>query len=105
MIPELPTITHPTDRPNYTEVTLYGPQGAMITLAYSYATCVAFQAYGVPDLRGPRVRGNEWGPTTGKHMAQFAPAVPKSERIGGAEFAELVSRALAAVLAPAEVTA
>lgn len=57
---DMPTINHPTDRPNFTEVGLGG-----LTLWFSYRTCVGFDEY---DGRGPVVRENEWGPTTGKHL-------------------------------------
>lgn len=54
-------IDHPTDRPNFTLVTI-GP----IELAFSYRTVIGFRL----DSIGPWVtRPNEWGPTTGRHLA------------------------------------
>jgi len=56
----IPTIDHPTDRPNFTRIEIEGR-----TLWYSYRTLIAFNAY---NGSGPVVRENVWGPTTGKHL-------------------------------------
>ncbi len=56
----IPTIDHPTDRPNFTRVEVAG-----VWYWFSYSTCVAVSFH---DGRGPIVRVNEWGPTTGKHL-------------------------------------
>ena len=61
----VPTIKHPTDRPNFTVVTLDGGGNRELWLAFSYETCVGFMR---PMWDKWIVRQNEWGPTTGKHM-------------------------------------
>lgn len=69
-----PTISHPTDRPNFTEVTV-GP----IDLTFSYRTVIAFRGPGEPSLV---VSENCWGPTTGKHLnyvSDRAGRVPRGE--------------------------
>lgn len=53
-------INHPTDRPNFTIVTVGDVQ-----LAFSYKTIVGFNAI---DGRGWVVSENLWGNTTGKHL-------------------------------------
>lgn len=54
------TISHPTDRPNFTRADL-----GDITIWFSYETPIAFRA---PGLRGTVVRENDWSTTTGKHL-------------------------------------
>ena len=54
------SITHPTDRPNFSIVTL----GAR-SVAFSYDTPIGFKLY--PYHRWT-TRVNDWGPTTGKHL-------------------------------------
>lgn len=56
------TIDHPTDRPNFTEVT-FGD----LTVWFSYRTPVGFMFPG----EGRVVRENDWGPTTGKHLNEI----------------------------------
>ena len=56
----IPTIDHPTDRPNFTRVELEGK-----TLYYSYKTLIGFNLY---NGSGPVVRVNDWKQTTGKHL-------------------------------------
>lgn len=55
----LPTVTHPTDRPNFCEVEL-----GEISIYFSYQTPIAFWS----RQTGRVVRENRWGPTTGKHI-------------------------------------
>lgn len=54
-----------------------------IQIWFSYETVIAFGVVG--DV--PKVRENEWGPTTGKHMNHIG--VPAKSRIEGAEFERL----------------
>ena len=74
---DLPTICHPTDRPNLTEVSV-GP----IELTYSYRTVIRFYGPGEPRFV---VRANDWGPTTGKHL-NYCDGGDKAARIPGPEF-------------------
>lgn len=68
----IPTISHPTDRPNLTVVYVDG-----IAYGFSYETCIAFNAY---DAHGWIVSENLWGPTTGKHCNYFSHnRIPRSE--------------------------
>jgi hypothetical protein len=53
-----PTISHPTNLPNFTVVDS-GP----VAYAFSYKTCVGFNVG-----TGWNVVENSWGPTTGKHL-------------------------------------
>ena len=62
---KLPTVKHPTDRPNFTVVTLNAAEDRELWLAFSYETCVGFTR---PAWDKWVVRQNLWGPTTGKHM-------------------------------------
>ena len=57
---QVPSISHPTDRPNFTLVTT--PDGD--TLWFSYRTVIAFQRGFGPII----VRQNDWSNTTGKHL-------------------------------------
>ncbi len=70
------TIDHPTDRPNFTEVTL-----GELTVWFSYRTPVGFMAPGT----GRVVRANVWGPTTGKHL-NYIDQGDKGSRLTGASF-------------------
>lgn len=56
----LPTISHPTGRANFTIVTVGGTQ-----FAFSYETVVGFVE---PGDTSWTVSENDWGPTTGKHL-------------------------------------
>ena len=56
---QLPSISYPTDRPNFTEVTI-----GDITVWYSYSTPVAFYT----SETGKIVRENDWAQTTGRHL-------------------------------------
>lgn len=55
---KLPSINHPTDRPNFYEIETDG-----ITFWYSYKTCIAFRGDG-----GLVIRENDWSVTTGRHL-------------------------------------
>ena len=55
----MPQINHPTDRPNFSIVNVFG-----ITVAFSYWTMIGFQFPG----RDWVIIENQWGPTTGKHL-------------------------------------
>ena len=70
-----PTVDHPTNRPNFCHVFCGG-----IGYWFSYKTCIAFKAPGQPLV----VRENDWGPTTGKHLAYLG--VDKKDRISGEAF-------------------
>ena len=67
---KLPTVKHPTNRPNFTVVTLNAAEDRELWLAFSYETCVGFMR---PAWDKWIVRQNEWGPTTGKHMNVLNP--------------------------------
>ena len=54
-----PTISHPTNRPNYAEV-----QVGRIRYAFSYRTCIG----AAHPEHGVITRENVWGPTTGRHL-------------------------------------
>lgn len=54
-------IEHPTDRPNFTLVTV-----GDLELAFSYKTVIGFNAGD-----GWYLSENLWGPTTGKHLNQL----------------------------------
>lgn len=58
----VPTVEHPTGRPNFTIV-----RTNRARYAYSYETLIGFAGYG--EILGKwKLRQNEWGPTTGKHL-------------------------------------
>jgi hypothetical protein len=67
------SIDHPTDRPNFTEVTL-----GDTTIYFSYRTPIAF--YGANGLV---IRENDWGPTTGKHLNYVSTT---AKRVDGGSF-------------------
>ncbi len=71
----VPTISHPTDRPNYSVVTL-GDR----TFFFSYSTCVGFHS---PDT-GTVASENRWSNTTGRHLNLFS---DKSDRLPHDQFA------------------
>ena len=83
---EAPTISHPTDRPNFTVVTI-GDR----TYWFSYRTCVGFLDYSTG--RGIVVRRNDWGPTTGKHLNYIDDGTPqaKARRVDGEAFQALLA--------------
>ena len=56
----IPSISHPTDRPNFTIVTV-----GDIKFAFSYETVVGFAR---DDDTAWTVTENNWGPTTGGHL-------------------------------------
>lgn len=82
----IPRVTHPTGRPNYSEV----ETGNGLTYAFSYATCVGFMG-----PRGRLTRENDWGPTTGRHLNYWDGGSPeaKAQRIPGALFERLLADA------------
>ena len=82
---QLPTISHPTDLPNFTVVTI-GER----TYWFSYTTCVGFLDYSTG--RGIVVRENVWGPTTGKHLNEIdgGDARAKARRVNAETFAILL---------------
>lgn len=65
----IPTITHPTDRPNYTIVGVGG-----LTICFSYSTPIAFHNEKEGFVRRP----NDWKQTTGKHFNQFCDSYDQS---------------------------
>lgn len=71
----LPSIVHPTDRPNFAIVHLPN-----VTLAFSYETCIAFRAQ-----LDWMVRENDWSATTGKHL-NYLDAGNKADRLPSEEF-------------------
>lgn len=85
----IPSIDHPTGRPNYTVVTV----GA-VTIHYSYRTPVVFRA----PSAGMVARNNVWGPTTGRHIAEAVGRPMSSARFRRMDEAEFTA-ALRAALA------
>ena len=79
----IPSISHPTDRPNFSVVTTETG-----TYWFSYSTCIAFQRSGRII-----VRANDWGPTTGKHLSEIdgGSADAKKSRLPSAEFESLLT--------------
>lgn len=67
-------IAHPTNRPNFTRVTV-----GSLTLWFSYETIVGFHT---PTL-GTVASENVWGNTTGKHLNYFS---DRSQRLPRADF-------------------
>jgi hypothetical protein len=67
------SISHPTDRPNFSVVTI-----GSLSLWFSYTTVIAFMT---PEISV--VCDNVWGPTTGKHLnyidSNKANRVPRQE--------------------------
>lgn len=70
------SIDHPTDRPNFSCVKL-----GELEVWFSYRTPIAFRVGYGPIV----VRVNEWGATTGKHMAYLGNR-DRLGRISGMEF-------------------
>ena len=83
---QLPKVEHPTNRPNFTVVTLDAGGERELWLAFSYETCVGFMR---PMWNAWIVRFNEWGPTTGKHLNPLTPA--KKDRWNTDEFQWMLS--------------
>lgn len=77
---QLPTISHPTDRPNFTET-----QIGDTTVWFSYKTPIAFHKPG----HGTVVRENDWSTTTGRHL-NYIDNGDKASRIPGADFERLL---------------
>lgn len=74
----LPEVSHPTDRPNFCLVTV-----ADTAYWFSYHTCIAFCRRG----RDVVVRENNWGPTTGKHLAYIdGGGLAKQDRLSSEAF-------------------
>ena len=67
---QLPKVEHPTNRPNFTVVTLDAGGERELWLAFSYETCIGFMR---PTWNDWIVRYNEWGSTTGKHINTLNP--------------------------------
>ena len=82
---QTPSISHPTNRPNFTVVTT--PDGD--TLWFSYRTVVAFQRGWGPIV----VRENSWSTTTGKHLNYIdgGDAAAKRKRLSGDAFLAALS--------------
>lgn len=88
----VPTITHPTNRPNYTVVST--PEA---NVYYSYETPIEFSTRGrrvVADAPAPGAPGatpsGKWSPTTAKHVT-LASANGTAERLPWAEFVDALS--------------
>lgn len=79
------SIEHPTDRPNFTEVTV-----GEVTIWFSYKTAVEFMAPGY----GRVVRRNVWAQTTGKHLNHIDNG-RKEARVDGDTFSSLLEDAMA----------
>lgn len=73
---DLPSVSHPTDRPNFYLMD-YGP----MRVWFSYETPIAFAGPGYPRT----VRENDWSVTTGKHL-NYIDDGNKSARVTGEEF-------------------
>ena len=82
-----PTIDHPTNRDNYTVVTI----GAL-ELWFSYRTIVGFRDARNAH-RGVRVTRNYWGTTTGKHLNDIDHGA-KDKRLDAEDFALELAQAL-----------
>jgi hypothetical protein len=81
----LPRIEHPTDRPNFTRVTV-----GEVEIYYSYKTPIAFWSR---EMARYIVRKNDWGPTTGKHLS-YIDCGQKDSRVDGATFERLLNATL-----------
>ena len=84
MTTELPTIIHPTNRPNFTEART-GP----LTIWYSYKTPIAFHHTDT----GLHVRQNDWSNTTGRHL-NYVDGGNKAARLSAADFETALAAAL-----------
>jgi hypothetical protein len=76
----LPSIYHPTGRPNFSRVELGDGD---LSVYFSYETPIAFNT----RATGWVVRENEWGPTTGRHLNYVDDG--SSTRVSGVEFRRL----------------
>jgi len=83
---QLPKVVHPTNRPNFTVVTLDAGGERELWLAFSYETCVGFMR---PTWTDWVVRQNVWGPTTGKHINTLNP--DRQDRWSDSEFQWVLS--------------
>lgn len=72
-------VSHPTNRPNYTEVHL-GP----LTVVFSYETPIGYY----PPVGGRVIRENDWSTTTGKHLTYLdgGSKDARAARVSGVEF-------------------
>lgn len=77
------SVSHPTNRPNFTVVQL-----GNLSVWFSYETPIAFQSGHGRIV----VRENEWGPTTGKHIGYVNP--DKGARVDGVVFESMLARVL-----------
>lgn len=87
----LPSVEHPTDRPNFTRVGL-----GEISIYFSYKTPVAFWSR---DRGRYVVRKNDWGPTSGRHLT-FIDGGDRDNRIDGDEFERQLGMILDAYINP-----
>ena len=83
---QLPKVVHPTNRPNFTVVTLDAGGERELWLAFSYETCVGFMR---PTWTDWIVRQNVWGPTTGKDINTLNP--DRGDRWNDSEFQWVLS--------------
>lgn len=85
----MPSLTRPTGNANFLTFRLGG-----VTLAYSYETLIGIQASPSADWV---VRTNQWGPTTGKHLAHLDGGSPeaKADRLDTVAFLDAVSEVVA----------
>jgi hypothetical protein len=72
-----------------------GAKGTRLTLGpltiwFSYATPIAYGLDGGPRM----VRRNDWGPTTGRHIAMARDDTPKADDVDGAAFEAGLARIL-----------
>lgn len=74
------SIDHPTDKSNFSIVTVHG-----IDLAFSYRTNIGIRV----GFERWILRVNDWGPTTGKHMNYLNE--DKDSRLDSDEFEEFVN--------------
>lgn len=72
----IPSVAHPTDRPNFSSLDFGG-----IKIWFSYETPIAFWTAETGEI----VRQNDWGPTTGKHLS-WVDNGNKHARVDGATF-------------------
>ena len=76
-------VTHPTNRPNFTKVTV-----GDFTVWFSYDTPIGFKdGYGTQGI----ATENVWGSTTGKHLNHFS---QKTDRIPYYDFTRRYTDAL-----------
>ncbi len=88
-------IEHPLNSPNFSVVKL-----PHVRLAFSYNTCIGFKSLKGTELGGRayvtwggwKIRENNWGPTTGKHMNLLNSS--KKSRIPETEFKALLEAAI-----------